>query len=142
MIASCGAAVAFKVVWAMARSHFGSDRVPAVMKRELVEATILAGLGTIADVMPLVEENRALAALALRARRDELAAPSGARRRLVSAPREEDELIAHAQVLQDHAHAAVAQDYGCTPTATKGEPRQAQSHAQENSLRTVPGGPN
>ena len=62
----CGAAVAFKVVWATARAHFGSDRVPAVMKRELVEATILAGLGTIADVMPLVEENRALAALALR----------------------------------------------------------------------------
>lgn len=62
----CGAAVAFKVVWAMARSHFGSERVPAAMKRELVEATILAGLGTIADVMPLVEENRALAALALR----------------------------------------------------------------------------
>ena len=62
----CGAAVAFKVVWATARSHFRTERVPAVMKQELVEATILAGLGTIADVMPLVEENRALAALALR----------------------------------------------------------------------------
>ena len=62
----CGAAVAFKVVWATARSHFRTERVPSVMKQELVEATILAGLGTIADVMPLVEENRALAALALR----------------------------------------------------------------------------
>ena len=62
----CGAAVAFKVVWATARAHFRTERVPSVMKQELVEATILAGLGTIADVMPLVEENRALAALALR----------------------------------------------------------------------------
>lgn len=62
----CGAALAFKVLWATARIFFGSDRLPEVMKRELVEATILAGLGTIADVMPLVGENRALATLCLR----------------------------------------------------------------------------
>lgn len=63
---SCGAAIAFKVAWAFATAHHKTDRLPEVIRRELVEATILAGLGTIADVMPLVGENRALASLALR----------------------------------------------------------------------------
>lgn len=62
----CGAALAFKVLWAAARTFFGSERLPEIMRRELVEATILAGLGTIADVMPLTGENRAMATLALR----------------------------------------------------------------------------
>ncbi len=62
----CGAALAFKLLWATAREFYGSDRLPEVMRRELVEATILGGLGTIADVMPLVGENRAMATLALR----------------------------------------------------------------------------
>ena len=63
---SCGATIAFKVAWAFATAHHRTDRLPEVIRRELVEATILAGLGTIADVMPLVGENRALATLALR----------------------------------------------------------------------------
>ncbi len=62
----CGAAIAFKVAWALGVAHHGSDRLPEPAKRELVEATTLAGLGTIADVMPLVGENRGLATLALR----------------------------------------------------------------------------
>ncbi|MCP4835838.1 MAG: single-stranded-DNA-specific exonuclease RecJ [Phycisphaera sp.] len=63
---ACGAAIAFKVAWALATTRYGEAGSPAVVKQELMEATILAGLGTIADVMPLVAENRALAILALR----------------------------------------------------------------------------
>ena len=63
---ACGAAIAFKVVWALAIQRFGEAGSPGVVKQELMEATILAGLGTIADVMPLVGENRTLAILALR----------------------------------------------------------------------------
>ncbi len=62
----CGAAIAFKVAWALGVAHHGSERLPEPAKRELVEATTLAGLGTIADVMPLTGENRAMATLALR----------------------------------------------------------------------------
>ena len=62
----CGAAIAFKVAWALGVAHHGSERLPEPAKRELVEATTLAGLGTIADVMPLTGENRGLATLALR----------------------------------------------------------------------------
>ncbi|MFM1833317.1 MAG: hypothetical protein RLZZ461_1633, partial [Planctomycetota bacterium] len=62
----CGAAIAFKVAWALGVAHHGTEKLPALAKRELVEATTLAGLGTIADVMPLVGENRGLATLALR----------------------------------------------------------------------------
>ncbi len=62
----CGAAIAFKVAWALAVQRFGEAGSPEPLKRELLEATMLAGLGTLADVMPLTDENRALAAMALR----------------------------------------------------------------------------
>src|SRR5258705_11750717 len=39
----------------------GGDRVSAEFRMFLVEATALAALGTIADVVPLVGENRVLA---------------------------------------------------------------------------------
>ncbi len=63
---SCGAAIAFKVAWAFCTAFHRTEKLPEVIRNELVEATTLAGLGTIADVMPLVGENRALASLALR----------------------------------------------------------------------------
>lgn len=63
---ACGAAIAFKVSWALITTRFGQVKTsPEVVKREWREAVILAGLGTIADVMPLTGENRVLAALAL-----------------------------------------------------------------------------
>ena len=63
---ACGAAIAFKVSWALIATRFGMVKdSPEVVKREWREPVILAGLGTIADVMPLVGENRVLAALAL-----------------------------------------------------------------------------
>jgi len=54
----CGAGVAFKVAWAVARRVCGSDRVPSPYREFLVDAMCLAALGTIADVVPLVGENR------------------------------------------------------------------------------------
>ena len=57
----CGAGVAFKLAWGVGRAVSGTDRVPDALRGFLVEATALAALGTIADVVPLVGENRALA---------------------------------------------------------------------------------
>ena len=61
-----GAGVAFKIAWALAKAHSGSDRVPTVLREALVEALPFAAMGTIADVVPLVGENRVLAAQGLR----------------------------------------------------------------------------
>lgn len=57
----CGAGVAFKLAWGIGLAMSGSDRVSAEFREFLVEATALAALGTIADVVPLVGENRVLA---------------------------------------------------------------------------------
>ncbi len=57
----CGAGVAFKVAWGVGQAVAGSTRVSEAFRDFLVDATALAALGTIADVVPLVGENRALA---------------------------------------------------------------------------------
>ena len=57
----CGAGVAFKLAWGVGQAVAGGGRVPEVLKNFLVEAMALAALGTIADVVPLVGENRILA---------------------------------------------------------------------------------
>ena len=62
----CGAGVAFKLAWQLARAMVGSDRVDEPTREFLIEATSLAALGTIADVVPLVGENRALAVYGLK----------------------------------------------------------------------------
>ncbi|MFB3893746.1 MAG: single-stranded-DNA-specific exonuclease RecJ [Phycisphaerae bacterium] len=62
----CGAGVAFKLAWQTAREICGNARVDAPMKEFLLDATCLAALGTIADVVPLVGENRVLATFGLR----------------------------------------------------------------------------
>jgi len=54
----CGAGVAFKLAWAIAKRVCGSERVPSPYREFLVDALCLAALGTIADVVPLVGENR------------------------------------------------------------------------------------
>ncbi len=63
----CGAGVAFKLAWQLARVMCGSDRVDEPTRNFLLEATSLAALGTIADVVPLVGENRILAVYGLKA---------------------------------------------------------------------------
>jgi single-stranded-DNA-specific exonuclease len=57
----CGAGVAFKLAWAIGQAISGAARVSEWFRDFLVEATALAALGTIADVVPLVGENRILA---------------------------------------------------------------------------------
>jgi single-stranded-DNA-specific exonuclease len=62
----CGAGVAFKLAWGVGQQlGGGAGKVSPAMKDFLVEATALAALGTIADVVPLVGENRVLARFGL-----------------------------------------------------------------------------
>jgi single-stranded-DNA-specific exonuclease len=60
-----GAGVAFKLAWAIGQAAGGQERVSQTYREFLIEATALAALGTIADVVPLIGENRALAAFGL-----------------------------------------------------------------------------
>lgn len=62
----CGAGVAFKLAWQVAREVCGEQRVDDEMRQFLLDATTLAALGTIADVVPLLGENRTLATFGLR----------------------------------------------------------------------------
>ena len=62
----CGAGVAFKLAWRLATLSCGAERVPAAVRESLLELLGLAALGTIADVVPLVDENRAITAFGLR----------------------------------------------------------------------------
>jgi single-stranded-DNA-specific exonuclease len=61
-----GSGVAFKLAWQIAREVCGNHRVDPPMREFLLDATCLAALGTIADVVPLVGENRSLAVHGLR----------------------------------------------------------------------------
>ncbi|MBL9119487.1 MAG: single-stranded-DNA-specific exonuclease RecJ [Phycisphaerae bacterium] len=59
----CGAMVAWKVAWALFDLEAGSPeghRLPEVYRQRLSSLLSLAALGTVADVMPLVGENRAV----------------------------------------------------------------------------------
>jgi len=57
----CGAGVAFKLAWAIGQRLSGSSRVDDAFRPLLVELLPLAALGTIADVVSLVGENRIIA---------------------------------------------------------------------------------
>ena len=57
----CGAGVALKLAWGVGLAMSGANRCAESFRNFLVEATALAALGTIADVVPLVGENRVLA---------------------------------------------------------------------------------
>jgi single-stranded-DNA-specific exonuclease len=55
-----GAAVAFKLAWALAQRACGSDKVTPRFRDYLLDAVALAALGIVADVVPLHDENRIL----------------------------------------------------------------------------------
>jgi single-stranded-DNA-specific exonuclease len=55
-----GAGVALKLAWALCQQASGAKRVSPRMKDFLVQAVGLAALGTVADVVPLLDENRVL----------------------------------------------------------------------------------
>ncbi len=54
----CGAAVAFKLAWAICQQASQSKKVTDPMREFLLSAVGLAALGTVADVVPLLDENR------------------------------------------------------------------------------------
>ena len=54
----CGAGVAFKLAWAIAQKICGAEKVSDQYRALLMEFTALTALGTIADVVPLMGENR------------------------------------------------------------------------------------
>ena len=56
----CGAGVAFKVAWQFAKEFCGSQRVSSLFKDLLLDLLSLAALGTIADIVPLKDENRVI----------------------------------------------------------------------------------
>ena len=64
---SAGATVAFKLAWGIAEAHKQGGRMPDALRQFLLNATTLAGIGTIADVVDLRGENRVLAGYGLRA---------------------------------------------------------------------------
>lgn len=62
----CGAAVAFKLAWGICQLASQSNKVNEAQRTYLLEATCLAAVATIADVVPLLDENRILVKSALK----------------------------------------------------------------------------
>lgn len=61
----CGAGVAFKLAWAIARELSNAEKVTPEFRDYLTSSIGLVALGTIADVVPLLGENRVLARFGL-----------------------------------------------------------------------------
>ena len=55
-----GAGVAFKLAWALCQQASGAKKVGQQMRDFLLQAVGMAAMGTVADVVPLVDENRTL----------------------------------------------------------------------------------
>lgn len=55
-----GSGVALKLAWALCQQASGAKRVGQRMRDFLVSAVGLAAMGTVADVVPLIDENRVL----------------------------------------------------------------------------------
>jgi len=56
----CGAGVAFKLAWALCQRASQAKRVSERMRNFLLQAVGLVAIGTVADVVPLLDENRIL----------------------------------------------------------------------------------
>ena len=54
----CGAGVAFKLAWAIATRASGAKQVTPRLRAMLLKGIGLAAVGTVADVVPLLDENR------------------------------------------------------------------------------------
>jgi len=61
----CGAGVAFKLAWRILTHAHGSTRLPVDQRELLLDLLSLAGVATITDVVPLVDENRIIARFGL-----------------------------------------------------------------------------
>jgi single-stranded-DNA-specific exonuclease len=64
---SAGALVAYKLAWAVAEQFSGGQRLDARLRQFMLNATSLAAIGTVADVVDLRGENRALTRFGLQA---------------------------------------------------------------------------
>jgi len=65
----CGAGVAYKLAWQFALAYTGCEqggKLPDAYRELLLDLLAFAALGTVADVMPLVGENRAITAFGLK----------------------------------------------------------------------------
>lgn len=62
-----GVGVAFKLAWAIAQSFSPTKKVSAEFRTFLLDAMALVALGTVADVVPLVDENRVFVKFGLKA---------------------------------------------------------------------------
>jgi single-stranded-DNA-specific exonuclease len=67
-----GVGVAFKLAWAVYEKLSGSAKIAPHLRETLLSLLPLAAIGTIADVAPLVGENRAIVAGGLKTMRDSL----------------------------------------------------------------------
>jgi len=63
----CGAGVAFKLAWAIGQRLSPGTRVSDEFREFLLEAMSLVAIGTVADMVPLVGENRVLTKFGLKA---------------------------------------------------------------------------
>lgn len=61
----CGAGVAYKLAWRLCEMSSNSERLPDSLRKLLIDLLAFASLGTIADVVPLIDENRAIARFGL-----------------------------------------------------------------------------
>ena len=61
----CGAGVAFKLAWRLCQLTSGAKKVNDRHREYLLSAMTLAAIGTVADVVPLLDENRILVRTAL-----------------------------------------------------------------------------
>jgi single-stranded-DNA-specific exonuclease len=62
----CGAGVAFKLAWAICQQASQAKKVSIALRDFLLQSTTLAALGTVADVVPLLDENRIIVRQALK----------------------------------------------------------------------------
>jgi single-stranded-DNA-specific exonuclease len=62
-----GVGVAFKLAWAVAQSFSPTKKVSSEFRAFLLDAMALVALGTVADVVPLVDENRVFVKFGLKA---------------------------------------------------------------------------
>lgn len=91
----CGAGVAYKIAWRLCTLARGSDRIGDDLRALLVDLLALCALGTIADVVPLIDENRAIARFGLRRIRS---SPIEGLRALVEASRLDGEGVSEEDV--------------------------------------------
>ena len=67
----CGAGVAFKLAWSICQHQCGGKKVSDSLRRYLMQSLALAAIGTVADVVPLLDENRILVEHGIRMLKEE-----------------------------------------------------------------------